>query len=73
MNTSSDTDHVAFLREGREEVWKRNASRSEEALDEILVGAPVQVARCLRQAKKTGAWLMVQPLTLNGKELGVQE
>ena len=37
-------DHAAYLREGREEVRKRNAQRSEEALEETLAGAPVQVA-----------------------------
>ena len=66
-------DHAAFLMEGIEEVWKCYSGRSEEALAETLAGAPVQAARRLRWVTKTGAWLMVQPSTVNGTELGAQE
>ena len=42
------TDHAAFLREGREEMRKRNARWSEEALVETLPYALVQVTFPLR-------------------------
>ena len=38
-----------------------------------LEGAPVQCARQLQRATKTGAWLTVQPYTVNGMGLGAKE
>ena len=38
-----------------------------------LEGAPVQHAHQMRRATKTGAWLKVQPSTVNGTELGAEE
>ena len=55
------TNHTSFLREGREEVRKRNARRSEGALVDNLSGAHVQVTFRLQQVTKRGAWRMVQP------------
>ena len=52
---------------------KQNARRSEEALQETLASAPVQVARHLRRVTKTRAWLTVQPSTINVTEMGVQK
>ena len=52
---------------------KRNTRWSEEALDETLAGALVQVARHLRRVTKTGMWLTVKPSSVNGTELGAQE
>ena len=43
---------------------------AEEALAETLAGGPVQGARLLQQATNTGAWMTVQPPTVNGTELG---
>ena len=51
---------------------KRNANRSEEALEETLSGVPVQFAFRLRRATKTGAWLMVQLSIVNGTKLDAQ-
>ena len=48
-------DHSACLQEGSISVRKRSILLSEEALDDILVGVPVQVARQLQQETKTGA------------------
>ena len=45
----------------------------EEALTTALEGVPVLHARRLRRVAKTGAWLTVQPSTVNGTELGAQE
>ena len=66
-------DHSACLHEGRASVRKQRALRAEEDLVETLAGALVQGARRLRRATKTGAWLTVQPYTVNGKEKGAQE
>ena len=52
---------------------KRSVLRVEEALGETLAGAPVQGARKLQRATKMGAWLTVQPSTINGTGLGLQE
>ena len=65
--------HAALIRERREEVWNRNVRRSEDSLLENLEGDPIQVACHLRRVTKTGACLMVQPMTVNGTELGTQE
>ena len=65
-------DHSACLQEGRTAVWKRSAQRAEEDLTANISGAPAQDARRMQRATKTGDWLTVQPLTLNGTELGEQ-
>ena len=49
---------------------KRIILLAEEALAETIVGDPVQGARRLQRATNTGAWLTVQPSTVNGTELG---
>ena len=63
-------DHSACLREGRTVVRKRGVLIEEEALAETLAGGAVQGAHRLRRATKTGAWMTVQPSTVNGTELG---
>ena len=45
---------------------------TQEALTAALEGAPVQHARQLRRAIKTGAYLTVHLPTVNGTELGAQ-
>ena len=52
---------------------KRNILQAEEALLETLSGAPVQDACRLRWMAKTRAWMKVQPSTVNGMKMGVQE
>ena len=54
-------------------VWKRGVLLAEEALAETLAGPPVQGNRRLLWETKTGAWLTVQPFTVNGMKLCVQE
>ena len=66
-------DHSACLLEGRTAVRKRGQRRAEEALTASLEGDPVQHARRLQWANNTGAWMTVQPSTVNGTELGAQE
>ena len=52
-------DHSDRLQEGR------SAQRAEEALATTITWDPVQGARRLGWATKTGAWLTVQPSTVN--------
>ena len=66
-------DHTKFIRDGIEELQKQYVVRDEAALTETLEGAPDQVAGRLWQVTKTGVWLTVQQLTVNGTELGAQE
>ena len=47
--------------------------RAEAALTAALEGAPVQQARRMRQAAKTGTWLTVLLSTVTGTEMGSQE
>ena len=51
----------------------RGVQQAEAALRVALEGAPVQQARRMRQAAKTGAWITVLTSTVNGTELGAQE
>ena len=66
-------DHSACIRKGRTAVRGRGQIRAEEALTAALEGSPVLHACCLRRSEKTGAWLTVQPFTVNRTELGDQE
>ena len=43
------------------------------SLEMTIAGSPAGVTQRLQRAKKTGAWLTVQPETVNGTELGSQE
>ena len=54
-------------------VRRQITQRAEKALTAKIAGALVQGARRLRWKTKTGAWLTVQPSTVNGTELGAQE
>ena len=51
----------------------RGELRAEAALTVVPEEAPVQQARRMRRAAKTGAWLTVLLSTVNGTELGDQE
>ena len=63
-------DHSACLQEGRTAVRSHGQIRAEEALTSAREGGPVLHTHRLRRAAKTGAWLIVQPSTVNGVELG---
>ena len=51
---------------------RRSVLLVEEDLAGALAGAPVQDSRRLCWSMKTEAWLTVQPLKVNGTEMGVQ-
>ena len=67
------TDHAACLRYGRAEVRRQNVAKAVASLETTIARAPAVVTRRLQRATKTGAWLTVQPSTVNGTELGAQE
>ena len=66
-------DHAACLRDGRAAVRRQNVAKAMASLETSIARAPVEVNCRLRRATKTGAWLTVQPFTVNGIELGAQE
>ena len=66
-------DHSDCLWEGQTVVRRRGQIRLEEALTAALERSLVLHARHLQQAEKTGAWITVQPSTVNGTDLGAQE
>ena len=66
-------DHAACLRDGRAAVRRQNAAKAVASLETTVTRAPVEITHRLRRATKTGAWLTVQPLTVNGTKLGAQE
>ena len=66
-------DHSSCSQEGRTVVRWRSTQQAEEELSATITGAPVQGACHLRRATNTGAWLTVQPSTVNGIELRAQE
>ena len=66
-------DQSACLQEVRKAVRRRRQIRAKEALTAALEEALVLHARRLQRAVKTGAWLTVQPSTVNGTKMGSQE
>ena len=54
-------------------VRKRIVFQAEEALVATIAEGPVRGAHRLQWATKKEAWLMVQPSTLNGTEMGAKE
>ena len=65
-------DHAACLRDGRAAVRRQNAAKAVPSLETTIARAPEVVTRRLIRATNTGAWLTVQPSTVNGTELGAQ-
>ena len=59
-------DHAACLRDGRAAVRRQNAAKAVASLETTIARAPVDVTHRLRRATKIGAWLTVQPSTVNG-------
>ena len=66
-------DHTTCLRDGRAAVRRQNVAKAVASLETTIARAPAVVTRRLRRATKTGAWLTVQPLTVNGTELEEKE
>ena len=66
-------DHADCLRYGRAAVRRKSVAKAMASLETTISGAPEVVTRRLRRATKTGAWLKVQPSTINGTEMGAQE
>ena len=66
-------DHATCLQDGRAAVCRQNVDKAMASLETTIAGDPAVVTRQLRQATKTGAWLTVQPSTVNETELGAQE
>ena len=66
-------DHAACLQDGRATVRRQNAAKVVASLETSIARSPVEVTCRLRRATKTGAWLTVQPSTVNRTELGAQE
>ena len=75
MVASSDTIAFAtlFLRDGRAAVPRKSAAKAMASLEATITGAPEVITCQLRQATNTESWLMVQPSTVNGTDLGAQE
>ena len=71
--TFRTADHAACLRDGRAAVRRKSVAKTMASLETTIAGAPESVTRRLTRATKTGAWLTVQPSTVNGTELGAQE
>ena len=65
--------HASCLQDGRAAVRRQNIAKVVASLETTIARAPAVVTRQLRRATKTGAWLTVQPSTVNGTELGEQE
>ena len=66
-------DHAACLWDGRAAVWRKSVAKAMASLEATIAGPPEVVTRQLLQATKTGAWLTVQPSTVNRTALGAQE
>ena len=66
-------DHTACLRYGRAAVRRQSVAKAMLSLEVSIAGAPAVATRQLQRATKTGAWMTVQPSTVNGTELGAQE
>ena len=66
-------DYAACLRDGRAEVRQLNVAKAVASLETTIARSPAVVTFRLRRETKTGAWLTVQPSTVNGTELGAQE
>ena len=71
--TFRTADHAACLRDGRAAVRRKSVAKAMASLEATIDGDPELVTRRLRRATKTGAWMTVQPSTVNGTDLGAQE
>ena len=66
-------DHTACLRDGWAAVRRQNVAKAVASLETATARSPAVLTRRMRRATKTGAWLTVQPSTVNRTELEPQE
>ena len=66
-------DHAACLQIGRAAFRWQNMAKAMASPETTIAGAPAVVTCRLQRATKTGAWMTMQPSTVNGSELGAQE
>ena len=66
-------NHADYLWDGGAAVRRQKVAKAIASLETTISRAPAVVTRRLRRATKTGAWLLVHPLTVNGTDLGAQE
>ena len=66
-------NHALLMGEGRYEIQQRHAKESENALQESQTAVSKPDTQQMGQIQRTGAWILVPPLTVNGTELGAQE
>ena len=71
--TFRTADHAACLRDERAEVLWKSVAKAMASLEATIAGAPKVFTCRLQRVMNTGAWLMVQPSTVNGKKLRAQE
>ena len=71
--TFQTADHAACLRDGRAAVRRKSVVKVMASLVATIARFPELVTRRMHRATKTGAWLTVQPSTVNGAEMGAQE
>ena len=66
-------NHALIMWEGREDMQHRHVEEAETDLVEARAASSNPDAQRLGRIQRTGAWLLVLPLNVNGTELGEQE
>ena len=61
------------MREGRDDIFQRNANAAETALGESRSSSSTDNDRRMGHITQTVLWMSVLPSTINGTDLGVQE
>ena len=69
----SSSDHALLMKDGREEILRIHAEEAETALGEAWDAASNMDAWRLGRILRTGLWILVLPLTVNGTELRAKE
>jgi hypothetical protein len=66
-------DHLATMREARQEIKTRNKTKYDSELDSIVSKMSVDTRRAILRGKDSGRWLSTMPSDVNGTVLSAQE
>jgi hypothetical protein len=71
--TFNGAEHTSVIKEGRAAMRLCRAAVDDSELTRLLRNLPQEKRRIIERGRQTGAWISVQPSTVNGTELSAEE
>ena len=71
--TFNGAEHTSVIKEGRSAMRLCRTAVDDNELTRLLRNLPQEKRRIIERGRRTGAWISVQPSTVNGTELSAEE